>query len=213
MCRLLLIILSLVFCILAEAQTVVRGVVEDSVNHERLRGASVSYLRKGKTLKFARTNQQGQFTIQTDGVEQGDQLSVTMIGYDKRRHQVPTGGNKSITIALPSRAFQLKEVQVQGSRVTGRDTITYDLTRFATDRDNSLKDVLKKLPGVDISKNGMIAYNGRQISRFTVEGLDLTGGRYNQLTENIRAKDVKKAEIVEHDQPIKALEKRLLRWQ
>ena len=209
MCRLLLIILSLVFCILAEAQTVVRGVVEDSVSHEQLRGASVSYLRKGKTLKFARTNEQGQFAIQMDRVEQGDQLSVTMIGYDKRRCQVPMGGTKSVTIALPGRAFQLKEVQVQGSRVTGRDTITYDLTRFATDRDNSLKDVLKKLPGVDISKNGMIAYNGKQISRFTVEGLDLTGGRYNQLTENIRAKDVKKAEIVEHDQPIKALERRV----
>lgn len=209
MCRLLLIILSLVFCILAEAQTVVRGVVEDSVNHERLHGASVSYLRKGKTLKFARTNQQGQFSIQMDRVEQDDQLSVTMIGYDKRRCRVPVDGAKSVTIALPGRAFQLKEVQVQGSRVTGRDTITYDLTRFATDRDNSLKDVLKKLPGVDISKNGMIAYNGKQISRFTVEGLDLTGGRYNQLTENIRAKDVKKAEIVEHDQPIKALENRV----
>ena len=168
MCRLLLIILSLVFCILAEAQTIVRGVVEDSTSHERLRGASVSYLRKGKTLKFARTNEQGQFAIQMDRVEHGDQLSVTMIGYDKRRCRVPVDGAKSVTIALPGRAFQLKEVQVQGSRVTGRDTITYDLTRFATDRDNSLKDVLKKLPGVDISKNGMIAYNGKQISRFTV---------------------------------------------
>lgn len=207
--RQILIILSLVCCILSEAQTIVRGVVEDSVSHERLRGASVSYLRKGKTLKFARTNEQGQFAIQMDRVEHGDQLSVTMIGYDKRRCRVPVDGVKSVTVALPSRAFQLKEVQVQGSRVTGRDTITYDLTRFATDRDNSLKDVLKKLPGVDVSKNGMIAYNGKQISRFTVEGLDLTGGRYNQLTENIRAKDVKKAEIVEHDQPIKALEKRV----
>lgn len=207
--RQILIILSLVCCILSEAQTVVRGVVEDSTSHERLRGASVSYLRKGKTLKFARTNEQGQFAIQMDRVEHGDQLSVTMIGYDKRRCRVPVDGAKSVTVALPSRAFQLKEVQVQGSRVTGRDTITYDLTRFATDRDNSLKDVLKKLPGVDVSKNGMIAYNGKQISRFTVEGLDLTGGRYNQLTENIRAKDVKKAEIVEHDQPIKALEKRV----
>ena len=209
MCRLILAILSLFICNISEAQTSVRGVVNDSTTHEPLVGASVSYQRKGKTLKFARTNQRGQFSVQIDKVEQGDQLSVTMMGYDKRRCQVPMGSDKAVTIALPSRAFQLKEVQVQGSRVHGRDTITYDLTRFATDRDNSLKDVLKKLPGVDISKDGMIAYNGQRISRFTVEGLDLTGGRYNQLTENIRAKDVKKAEIVEHDQPIKALEKRV----
>ena len=146
MLRLILTIISFACCLLLEAQNHVRGVVADSATHEPLVGASVSYLRGGKTLKFARTNQQGQFSVQIDRVEQGDQLSVTMMGYGKRRCQVPMGGNKSITIALPSRTFQLKEVQVQGSRVTGRDTITYDLTRFATDRDNSLKDVLKKLP-------------------------------------------------------------------
>ena len=39
-----------------------------------------------------------------------------------------------------------------------------------------------------------------------MEGLDLTGGKYNQLEENIKAKDVKKAEVIEHDQPIKALQ-------
>ena len=47
-----------------------------------------------------------------------------------------------------STAFVLKEVQVKGSRITGRDTISFDLTRFANERDNSLKDVLKKLPGI-----------------------------------------------------------------
>ena len=65
---------------------------------------------------------------------------------------------------------------------------------------------MKKLPGVDIEKNGRINYNGKPINRFTVEGLDLTGGKYNQLEENIKAKDVKKAEVIEHDQPIKALQ-------
>ena len=207
--QLLLLIFSLSCCIRMDAQTAVRGVVEDSATHERLANASVTYLRKDKTLKFARTDKQGQFAINIDKVEMGDQVQATMMGYDKRRRGVPMAG-KQMTILLPARAFELKEVKVQGSRVTGRDTITYDLTRFATERDNSLKDVLKKLPGVDVAKNGTIAYNGKEISRFTVEGLDLTGGRYNQLTENIRAKDVKKAEIVEHDQPIKALEKRVM---
>ena len=207
---LLLLILSSFCCVQMNAQVTVRGVVEDSATHERLVGASVSYQRKSRTLKFARTDQWGQFAIQMDQVEKDDQLQVTMMGYDKRRYDVPMDPIHLMTIILPSRAFELKEVKVQGSRVTGRDTVTFDLPRFVTERDNSLKDVLKKLPGVDVAKNGTIAYNGRKISRFTVEGLDLTGGRYNQLTENIRAKDVKKAEIVEHDQPIKALEKTVM---
>lgn len=99
---------------------------------------------------------------------------------------------------------------VKAGPVTGRkDTITFDLTRYASERDNSLKDVLKKLPGVQVAGNGQISVNGKNLSRFTVEGLDLSDGRYNKLTENIKAKDVKKAEVIEHDQPIKALRNKI----
>lgn len=202
----ILLILMLVQALCASAQVTVRGVVEDSTTHERLASASVMYLRKGKTIQFTRTNADGQFAVTVDQVALGDQLQATMLGFGKRRRGVPMKStDKPVVLSLPSEAFALKEVKVQGSRITGRDTITFDLTRFTSDRDNSLKDVLKKLPGVDVAANGKIYYNNQQVKRFTVEGLDLTGGRYNQLTENIRAKDVKKAEIVEHDQPIKAL--------
>ena len=97
---------------------------------------------------------------------------------------------------------------MKGSRITGsRHHFFRPHPLCQRTRQQSLKDVLKKLPGVDIEKNGRINYNGKPINRFTVEGLDLTGGKYNQLEENIKAKDVKKAEVIEHDQPIKALQK------
>ena len=101
----LLLILSLFCCVQMNAQVTVRGVVEDSATHERLAGASVSYQRKSKTLKFARTDQQGQFVIQMDKVEKDDQLQVTMMGYDKRRYGVPMDHGHLMTILLPSRAF------------------------------------------------------------------------------------------------------------
>jgi len=113
-------------------------------------------------------------------------------------------------IRMAQKSFRLKEVRVLASPVLQRkDTIIYDLTRYATDRDNTLKDVLKKLPGVEVAKNGRISYNGKELSRFTVEGMDLSKGQYNKLTDNIRARDVKRAEVVNHDQPIKALRNRV----
>ncbi len=91
-------------------------------------------------------------------------------------------------IRMAQKSFRLKEVRVLASPVLQRkDTIIYDLTRYATDRDNTLKDVLKKLPGVEVAKNGRISYNGKELSRFTVEGMDLSKGQYNKLTDNIRA--------------------------
>lgn len=188
----------------AFAQEEISGYVEDSLTHNRLANVSVTLLRNGKPLKFTRSKEDGTFTLSVAEKQGTDMLQATYMGYKKQKTPISSSGNTIISMA--STSFVLKEVQVKGSRITGRDTISFDLTRFANERDNNLKDVLKKLPGVDIEKNGRINYNGKPINRFTVEGLDLTGGKYNQLEENIKAKDVKKAEIIEHDQPIKALQ-------
>ena len=174
------------------------------MTHNRLANVSITLLRNGKPLKFTRTKEDGTFVLSITEKQANDKLQATFMGYKKTKTSISSG--KETIISMASTAFVLKEVQVKGSRITGRDTISFDLTRFANERDNSLKDVLKKLPGVDIEKNGRINYNGKPINRFTVEGLDLTGGKYNQLEENIKAKDVKKAEVIEHDQPIKALQ-------
>ena len=182
----------------------IRGYVEDSLTHKRIAGVSVTLLRNGKPLKFTRTKEDGTFVLPVTEKHTGDLLQATCMGYKKQKTAISSG--KETVVSMASSAFVLKEVQVKGSRITGRDTISFDLTRFANERDNSLKDVLKKLPGIDIEKNGRINYNGKPINRFTVEGLDLTGGKYNQLEENIKAKDVKKAEVIEHDQPVKALQ-------
>ena len=184
--------------------TGIHGYVEDSLTHNRLANVSITLLRNGKPLKFTRTKEDGTFVFPITEKQANDKLQATFMGYKKAKTSISSG--KETIISMASTAFVLKEVQVKGSRITGRDTISFDLTRFANERDNSLKDVLKKLPGVDIEKNGRINYNGKPINRFTVEGLDLTGGKYNQLEENIKAKDVKKAEVIEHDQPIKALQ-------
>lgn len=187
-----------------QAQTEISGYVEDSLSHNRLPNVSITLLRNGKPIKFSRSKVDGSFVLSVDERHVGDMLQATCMGYKKTKTSIFS--NKEAIIKMPSTAFVLKEVQVKGSRITGRDTVSFDLTRFADARDNSLKDVLKKLPGVDVAKNGQINYNGKPINRFTVEGLDLTGGKYNQLEENIKAKDVKKAEVIEHDQPIKALQ-------
>lgn len=199
-------LLFLFFSIDIAAQTAVTGIVADSLSGKPLIGATVSLIRGGRTVAFGRTDGKGRFSIST-ATQQGDMLQASLMGYARKRQLVANGGN---VIQMVVKEFELHEVKVQGPPVLQRrDTITYDLTDFANDRDNNLKDVLKKLPGVDVSQSGEISYNGKALSRFTVEGLDLSHGQYNKLTENIRAKDVKKAEVVEHDQPVKALRNRV----
>lgn len=194
-------LLLLPFGLYVSAQQSVTGVVTDSATHEPLPMAAVTLMRGGKPVAFTNADDKGAFSI---AVKAGDCLSVSFLGYRKNMLRVSPG--QHVSIQMVPEAFELREVQVKSGRIAGlRDTISYDLSKFADKRDNSLKDVLKKLPGVDIDKNGKISFNGKEISRFTVEDLDLTGGRYDRLNETLKPEDVDRAEVIQHDQPVKAL--------
>lgn len=186
----------------ARAQLEIIGQVADSVSGRPLARASVTAVLAGCPVAFVRTDADGRFSMK---VRAADSLAVSFLGYARR--VLPVSSGKTYDIRIAPSAFVLKEVQVGGTRAFARqDTVFFDLKRFADVRDNSLKDVLKKLPGVDVDRSGAISYNGKAINRFTVEDLDLTGGRYNRLTEAVKAGDVDRLEVMEHDQPVKALQ-------
>lgn len=209
MVRILTLLFSLFLCLDTHAQAEVSGEVTDSTTGEPLPAVTVTLMRHGGPIAFTHTDGQGRYSLTTDRLHPSDSVQATSLGYARRRAVIPASHHANLR--LQAAPFALKEVQVRGNRTLGRaDTTVYDLTRFATERDNTLKDVLRKLPGVDIADNGEVSVNGRPVSRFTVEGLDMTGGRYGQLEENIKAKDVKKAEVIEHDQPIKALQNKVM---
>ena len=71
--------------------------------------------------------------------------------------------------------------------------------------DRAIGDVLRKMPGIDVSESGQIRYNNRPINKFYIEGLDLMGGRYGVAVNNVRARDISRVEVLENHQPIKAL--------
>ncbi len=205
--RVVLLLTALLLSLSSRAQTTIRGTVSDGTNGQPIGGVSVSLLRHGRALSFVRSSADGSFSLRADAIESSDSLLATCLGYSRR----VVGVRPQVSISLTPEEFWLSEVRVRGGRVLGRaDTTVYDLTRFATNRDNTLGDVLRKLPGVEVGDNGEIRVNGKALSRFTVEGLDMTGGRYNLLQNNIKAGDVKSAEVIDHDQPVKALQGKVM---
>ena len=200
----LLILFTLIACH-AQAQTL-RGQVTDSLTREPLPGATVTLHREGETsiLDYAITDGEGRFSFKRSEVK-ALTISITYLGYKKKTLSAIVG--KEMRIELLPDAITLKEVTIQSGRISMRqDTIKYDLARFATSKDSNVKDVLKKLPGIDVDENtGQISYQGKAISNFYVEGMDVTGGSYNQVNENLKADAVESAEVIERHQPIRSL--------
>lgn len=192
------------------AQEAVRGIVTDAENGTPVDAATVQLLKaeRQQPLSYTWTGTDGSFTLPLR--QAGDSLIVriSLLGY--KTMEKPAEAGTVMHFRLTPEVFILKEVEIRPGRVYGRqDTINYDLTRFISPKDESVKDVLKKLPGVDVDDAGKISYNGKAISKLYVEGMDLADGRYGQLTNNLRADAVEKVQIMENHQPIRALQKKI----
>lgn len=166
---------------------------------EPLGGALVRAYAGKRIAAHSVTDAGGRFTMKlAAGLPDTLRVAVTCMGYEKREMTVtdPTGALK---IVLQEATTDLKEVVVEAPNVTQRgDTMTFRLGAFASKRDITLEDGLKKLPGIEVSKSGTISYLGRNISKFYVEGLQLAGARYNQITRNMPSEYVTNVEVVEN---------------
>lgn len=107
-----------------------------------------------------------------------------------------------------SDTIRLKEVVVKASKVRERgDTLTYNVATFADQNDRSIGDVLSKIPGFEVDKqNGQIKYEGKPISKFYIEGLDMLGGKYGVATNSLPQVDVGSVQVMRNHQPIRVLE-------
>ncbi|MDR1601987.1 MAG: TonB-dependent receptor [Tannerella sp.] len=193
----------------AVAQSSFGGTVTDEQDRP-LEGAAVTLLRGSgeQIVAYTLTDANGAFSLTAKQSADSMQISVSMLGYRADRRPARTG--VSHRIRLQQQAFQLKEVEIRPGRVWGRqDTVNYNVARFLSPGDESIKDVIRKLPGVDVDENGKISYNGKDISRFYVEGMDLVGGQYNRITDNLQAKSVETVQILENHQPVRALQKKV----
>ena len=70
-----------------------------------------------------------------------------------------------LTVYLEPGATLLKEVTVKADRIREQgDTISYNVGSFAQSHDRTIGDVLKRMPGIDVSQSGKIQYQGEDIN-------------------------------------------------
>ncbi len=198
-------ILLFLSSLIATAQVNVSGKVVDRTAKEPLAGASVIVKgADGKIKKFASTKADGAFTMQVASVN-GCRLEIAMMGFVKQSLPLE-GASFPLTVYMEEGTTVLKEVTVKADRIREQgDTITYNVGSFAQAQDRSIGDVLKRMPGIDVAKNGKIQYQGEDINKFYIEGSDLLGGKYGIATNGISHNDVGAVEVMENHQPMQVL--------
>lgn len=199
------IILCLLTASTAKAQIDVRGTVMDREMREPLAGASVMVKgADGKIKKFFSTLGDGRFAMQLPSVG-GCRLEVAMMGFAKQSLPLDSV-TFPLTVYMEAGTTLLKEVTVKADRIREQgDTLSYSVGSFAQAQDRSIGDVLKRMPGIDVGKDGRIQYQGADINKFYIEGSDLLGGKYGVATNGINHDDVGTVEVMENHQPMQVL--------
>lgn len=187
------------------AQVNVSGIVVEKETSEPLTGVSVILRNyEGKIKKYTTSDTNGKFTISTPEIK-GYTLDVSMMSFAKQTVKLDSV-QLPVTIVMEASATMLKEVAVKADRIREQgDTITYTVGTFAQAQDRSIGDVLKRMPGIDVSNSGKIQYQGEDVNKFYIEGSDLLGGKYGIATNGINHDDVGAVEVMENHQPMQVL--------
>ena len=177
----------------------------DATNDEPLQGIIVKAVVNEDVVTFAFTANDGSYALKIDSLQANMQLSFAGMGYATTKQSIQSLGNQPVA-RMQTQAFEIAEVSIEAPPLQAAgDTIVYNVNSFTTKADQTLEDVLKHLPGIEVLTNGQIRYNGEPINRFYIEGLDLLGGRYSLATRNINPDDIASVSVYENHQPKRVL--------
>ena len=180
--------------------------VKDSTTLEPLVGVTCRvYSSSGKFYSYGISDKKGVMKLQT---HLNDWLEFSFLGYEKLKINISSNQSpRTHIVFMKPSTVALREVQIKAPPISARnDTLVYRVSAFTKAGDRHLEDVLKRLPGVKVSANGTVSIQGKAINKFYIEGMDLMGNNYNQVTQNMPIDAVTSVEVLENHQPVKILQ-------
>ena len=196
--KLLIIFVFTISCFSYAQKVTLTGFVKDSLQN-RLPYANVIAKPKdvSKNLQFAITDNDGYYKLL---LEQRDTItiSISYLGYKPINYEfVPTTNTQKDFILQLSDA-QLDEIVIEMPVTVRGDTTIYKTSKFIDGSERKLKNVLKKLPGVEVSKNGSVTVQGKKVTKMLVDGKKFFGGNSKLAIENIPADAVGNVEVIDN---------------
>ena len=196
-------LLFLLIAATGAAQVHIKGtIVREGDPPEGVEQAAVRLLRSTDSVmvKGTVTDREGHFDL--TGIRQGNYLlNVTYVGLDPVNQLLRISGSKTPvdvgTITMHDDGVLLGEAVVTARMVevqVKNDTVEYNAEAYKVAEGSMLEDLLKKMPGVEVSTEGKVTVNGKEIKKILVDGKEFFSDDPKVASKNLPAKMVDKVQ-------------------
>ena len=197
----LLLIVFALFATSAWAQKtyVISGKVIDRATRQPIEFATAQLLRSNKTMASGMsTDKAGGFTLKTTAAGKYT-VKVSYVSYKTATREVTLSEKNDTvrlgTLELEPSAQALGEAVVSATQARveqKEDTTVYNASAYRTPVGSTLEALVEQLPGVEVSDDGTITWNGKTVSEFLINGKDFFKGDTKIAMKNLPVELVSK---------------------
>lgn len=187
------------------AQKTLSGTILSKTDGQPIEMATVRLFALNGTdstlVQGAQTHYDGLFIL--NNIQPGRyRLIVSSIGFNEHSQWVEMKNNNLDlpAIRLTEQVQHLAEVSVQGKAaemtVKG-DTIEYNTAAYQVAENANVEELLKKMNGVEVDKEGNVTINGEEIKAVRIDGKKFFGDDVQTATKNIPAEMIDKIQVID----------------
>jgi hypothetical protein len=182
---------------------IVRGALKDSASKQALNDATVSIIsaKDSALISFTLSSNSGYFEIKN--IPAGNYIVlVTYQGFQTLRK--PFTIKETGTVADMGAVLMVQDYKMLGEvvvkdeapiKIKG-DTIAYNANSFKVLKPNgTAEDLLKKLPGVQVERDGTVKAQGENVQKIYVDGKEFFGNDPKMATKNLTADMIDQVEV------------------
>ncbi|MCZ8090828.1 outer membrane beta-barrel protein [Flavobacterium sp.] len=182
----------------------IKGKVVDPTTKLPIESATVylTSVKDSSVVDYTITNKMGNFAIKVKKSDKALNLKVSFISYQDFVENVTglTADKDFGTIELKEASNLLNEVVVKSEippiRIK-KDTLEFNASSFKVGADANVEALLKQLPGVEITPEGKITVNGKEVNNILVNGKPFFGKDGKIATQNLPAEIIEKVQVVD----------------
>ena len=179
-------------------QRLISGQITDRDTKEAIEQVTIQLLKSDSTyVAGAISNENGLFHV-TAPANGKYLLKISSVGYKATMKRIQISDNKDLAmgkIVLGAETIMLKGavVTAMAQKVTLKeDTFVYNSSAYRTPEGSVVEELVKRLPGAEVSDDGTIKINGKEVKKILVDGKEFMTGDTKTALKNLPTSIIEK---------------------